>query len=250
MITEMRHGVVDDLIAKHIPSDSYPEAWDVHGLKQSVQLSFNIALPVADWAKEEGITEEEMHERLQAEADKAYAARVEKNGPEVMRYIEKQIVLQVLDHHWREHLVTLDHLRQVIGWRGMAQRDPLNEYKSEAFELFGELIANLRQVTTTQLNRVEVAFEAAPPPMAALEASHAEASAYADGAIEAALASASAAPAVVQAFGSGFGDSSAPAADTLLREPPERGAYRKVGRNQPCPCGSGKKYKHCHGAVV
>jgi preprotein translocase subunit SecA len=251
MITEMRHGVVDDLIAKHIPSDAYPEAWDVDGLKQSIQASFNFALPVADWAKEEGITEEEMHERLQAEADKAYAARVEKNGPDLMRYIEKQIVLQALDHHWREHLVTLDHLRQVIGWRGMAQRDPLNEYKSEAFELFGELIADLRQMTTTQLNRVEVAFEPAPPPMAAMEASHAEASAYSDGAaIEAAFLPTRAAPGAAQTFGPGFGGSSSTAADTLLREPPEKGAYGKVGRNQPCPCGSGKKYKHCHGAVV
>ncbi len=251
MITEMRHGVVDDLIAKHIPSDAYPEAWDVDGLKQSLQVSCNIALPVADWAKEEGITEEEMHERLQTEADKAYASRVEKNGAEVMRYIEKQIVLQALDHHWREHLVTLDHLRQVIGWRGMAQRDPLNEYKSEAFELFSELIADLRQTTTAQLNRVEVAFEPPPPPMAALEAIHAEASAFSDGAmIEAAFDPAGGAPAAAQAFGPESRDSTPAPADTLLREPPTRGAYGKVGRNQPCPCGSGKKYKHCHGAVV
>ncbi len=249
-ITEMRHGVVDDLIAKHIPADAYPEAWDAEGLKQSVQASLNIALPVADWAKEEGITEDEMHERLEAEADKAYGSRVERNGADVMRFIEKQIVLQSLDHHWREHLVTLDHLRQVIGWRGMAQRDPLNEYKSEAFELFGELIANLRQTTTAQLNRVEVAFEPAPPPMAALEASHAEASAYSEGAFEAAFASARAAPAAAQAFGPERRDSAQPDAETLLREPPARGAYGKVGRNQPCPCGSGKKYKHCHGAIV
>jgi preprotein translocase subunit SecA len=246
MITDMRHGVVDDLIDKHIPSDTYPEAWDVDGLKQSLQDSFNIALPVADWAKEEGITEDEMHERLQSEADKAYAARVEKNGAEVMRYIEKQIVLQALDHHWREHLVTLDHLRQVIGWRGMAQRDPLNEYKSEAFELFGELITHLRQMTTSQLNRVEVAFEPAPPPMAPLEVSHGEASAYPDRTMEAAFATARAPQAVTP----GFGDSATSAAETLVREPPERGAFGKVGRNQPCPCGSGKKYKHCHGAVV
>jgi preprotein translocase subunit SecA len=249
MITEMRHVVVEDLIAKHIPSDTYPEAWDVNGLKQSIQASFNIALPVADWAMEEGITEDEMHERLQTEADKAYAARVEKNGPEVMRYIEKQIVLQALDHHWREHLVTLDHLRQVIGWRGMAQRDPLNEYKAEAFELFGELKADLRQTTTAQLNRVEVAFE--PPPMEALEVSHADASAYPDRAINAAFGPASAAPAVSLAAKLGFGASGADAVETLVREPPEkRAVYGKVGRNQPCPCGSGRKYKHCHGAAA
>src|SRR5262249_13407531 len=138
-----------------------------------------------------------------------------------------------------------------IGWRGMAQRDPLNEYKSEAFELFGQLVADLRQTTTAQLNRVEVAFEP-PPPMAALEASHADASAYSDDAmIEAAFTAAGATAAGPQGLEPEFRDSTPAPADTLLREPPAtRGAYGKVGRNQPCPCGSGKKYKHCHGAVV
>ncbi len=252
MVTEMRHGVVDDLIAKHIPPNTYPEAWDVDGLSQSVQASFNITLPVADWAKEEGITEDEMHERLQTEADKAYAERVEKNGADIMRYIEKQVVLQALDHHWREHLVTLDHLRQVIGWRGMAQRDPLNEYKSEAFELFSELIAHLRQTTTAQLNRfeVQVAFEPAPPPMMPMEVSHAEAPAFPESAIDAAFTTARAMPAVAQTFNPGFGEAPAQGAETLVREPAERRGFGKVGRNQPCPCGSGKKYKHCHGAIV
>jgi preprotein translocase subunit SecA len=250
MISDMRQGVVDDFIAKHIPRDAYPEAWDIEGLKQSVLASFNLALPLADWAKEEGITEEDMHDRLRKAANEAYAARVGKNGAEVTRYVEKQIVLQALDHLWREHLVTLDHLRQVVGWRGMAQRDPLNEYKSEAFELFGELITHLREMTTAQLNRVEVAFEP-PPPMEALEVSHADASAYPDRAINAAFGPASAAPAVSRAAKPVFGASGADAAETLVREPPEeRAVYGKVGRNQPCPCGSGKKYKHCHGAAA
>src|SRR5271166_2541496 len=164
MIRDMRHGVVDDLIAKHVPHDAYPETWEIAGLGQSVQDALNLELPLPDWAKEEGITDEDMHERLLQAADDGYNGRVERNGVEVSRYIEKQIVLQALDHLWREHLVTLDHLRQVVGWRGMAQRDPLNEYKSEAFELFDELVAQLRQATTSQLNRVEVAFEPAPPP--------------------------------------------------------------------------------------
>ena len=249
MISDMRQGVVDDLIAKHIPRDAYPEAWDIEGLKQSVHASFNLTLPLADWAKEEGITEEEMHERLRKAANEAYAARVDKNGAEVTRYVEKQIVLQALDHLWREHLVTLDHLRQVVGWRGMAQRDPLNEYKSEAFELFGELITHLREMTTAQLNRVEVAFE--PPPMEAPEVSHADASAYPDRAINAAFGRASAAPAVSRAGKPVFGATGADATETLVREPPEqRAVYGKVGRNQPCPCGSGRKYKHCHGAAA
>ncbi|MCI0598366.1 MAG: preprotein translocase subunit SecA [Beijerinckiaceae bacterium] len=250
MITDMRHGVVDDSITKHIPRDSYPETWDIDGLKHSAQASFNISPPVEEWAKEEGITEDDMHERLRTAADEAYGGRVEKNGAEVMRYIEKQVVLQALDHHWREHLVILDHLRQVVGWRGMAQRDPLNEYKSEAFELFSELIAHLRATTTSQLNRVEVAFEPAPPPMMPLEVSHAEASAYADGAIDPAFTTARAAPAAAQAPKPGFGELGGGATEALLREPSGRGAFGKVGRNQPCPCGSGKKYKHCHGAAV
>ncbi|MGH6867682.1 MAG: SEC-C metal-binding domain-containing protein, partial [Methylocella sp.] len=250
MISDMRQGVVDDLIAKHIPRDAYPETWDIESLKQAVLASFNLALPLADWAKEEGIAEEEMHERLRKAANEAYATRVDKNGAEVTRYVEKQVVLQALDHLWREHLVTLDHLRQVVGWRGMAQRDPLNEYKSEAFELFGELITHLREMTTAQLNRVEVAFEP-PPPMETLEVSHADASAYPDRAINAAFGPASAAPAVSRAGTPVFGASRADAIETLVREPPEeRAVYRKVGRNQPCPCGSGKKYKHCHGAAA
>ncbi|MGH6794314.1 MAG: SEC-C metal-binding domain-containing protein, partial [Methylocella sp.] len=250
MISDMRQGVVDDLITKHIPRDSYPEAWDIEGLKQSVHAAFNLTLPLSDWVKEEGIAEEEMQERLRKAADDVYAARVDRNGAEVTRYVEKQIILQALDHLWREHLVTLDHLRQVIGWRGMAQRDPLNEYKSEAFELFGELITHLREMTTAQLNRVEVAFEP-PPPMEALEVSHADASAYPDRAIHAAFGPPRAAPAVSRAAKPVLGGSGADATETLVREPPEeRAVYGKVGRNQPCPCGSGRKYKHCHGAAA
>ena len=244
----MREGVVDDLIAKHIPRDSYPEAWDIGDFTQAVQAAFNITLPLADWAKEEGITEDEMHERLRKAAGEAYAARVEKNGPEITRYVEKQIVLQALDHLWREHLVTLDHLRQVVGWRGMAQRDPLNEYKAEAFELFSELIKHLREATTTQLNRVEVAFER-PPPMEAIEVADAGGPAFPGSPVHAAFPAANGPGA--QTVNPIFGASGAGATETLVREPAEqRGAVGKVGRNQPCPCGSGKKYKHCHGASI
>jgi preprotein translocase subunit SecA len=251
MIDDMREGVVDDLIAKHVPPDAYPEAWDIEGLSHAVETAFNIALPLADWAKEEGITEEEMRDRLKTSADAAYASRVEKNGPEVTRYIEKQIVLQALDHLWREHLLTLDHLRQVVGWRGMAQRDPLNEYKSEAFQLFDELIARLREATTTQLSRVEVAFEPPPAPENApgafLQAANAGASFEGPLATAPMLALHPSAPA--------FGAEEAGSTATLTRPAQEAGetdaaAYGKVGRNQPCPCGSGKKFKHCHGALA
>ena len=146
------------------PHDAYPEAWDVAGLKEEVADKLNLDLPVDDWAKEEGIADEEMAERLLKAADEAYAERVERNTPEAMRYVEKQVILQSLDHLWREHLVTLDHLRQVIGWRGMAQRDPLNEYKSEAFELFQKLIAQWHEAVIAQMMRIEVRFQPAPEP--------------------------------------------------------------------------------------
>jgi preprotein translocase subunit SecA len=241
MIADMRHGVVEDIVARHVPRDSYPEAWDMEGMKNAARSVLNVEPPLVDWAKEEGISEEEMRERLQKAADEGYAARVEKNGAELMRYIEKQIILQALDHLWREHLVTLDHLRQVVGWRGVAQRDPLNEYKSEAFELFGELITRLREATTAQLNRVEVAFEPAePPPLqsASFEPMQQPAG-FAD-----VMESAAANP--------GFGAPPAAqrAAATASRDSRDPSTWGKVGRNEPCPCGSGKKYKHCHGALT
>ncbi|WP_026607756.1 preprotein translocase subunit SecA [Methylocapsa acidiphila] len=251
MIHDMRQGVVDDLITKHVPRDAYPEAWDIEGLAEAVKAGLNIEPPLADWAKEEGIDEEHMHERLQAAADEAYSARVERNGPDIMRYVEKQIVLQALDHLWREHLVTLDHLRQVVGWRGMAQRDPLNEYKSEAFELFNVLITHLRELTTSQLSRVEVAFEPPANLIEPIEAATLEQTAS-DSGLRAAFAPSSSAKAAPQSQEIVFSASEASSVDTLAREPGGGGPspFAKVGRNQPCPCGSGRKFKHCHGAVA
>ena len=163
-IAEMRANVIDDMVSRHIPADAYPEAWDVAGLKEASQAMLNLDLPIAEWAKEEGIADEEMTERLHKSADEAYTARVNRNTPEAMRYVEKQVILQALDHLWRDHLVTLDHLRQVIGWRGLAQRDPLNEYKSEAFDLFKALIARWHEDVTAQMMRIEVLFQAPDPP--------------------------------------------------------------------------------------
>ena len=208
----------------------------------------NLDLPVADWAKEEGIADEEMNERLHKAADEAYAERVSRNTPEAMRYVEKQVILQALDHLWRDHLVTLDHLRQVIGWRGLAQRDPLNEYKSEAFELFKTLIERWHEAVIAQMMRIEVRFqppEPAPPPM---QFQHLDPITGLNeepfGAVNeplslgdfSATATALAAPALV-----------APAAE---RDPNDPATWGKVGRNEACPCGSGKKYKHCHGTLA
>jgi preprotein translocase subunit SecA len=251
MITDMRQGVVEDIVTKYAPADAYPEAWDIEGLTQASESTLNITLPYAEWAKEEGITDDDLRERIQTAADAAYAARVEKNGADLMRYVEKQIVLQALDQLWREHLSTLDHLRQVIGWRSMAQRDPLNEYKSEAFELFSELITRLRETTTAQLNRVEVAFEP-PEPAPPLQTANFEALNNSAGLIEALTPEAF--PRETQAFAPERQAVAQPAPQPERRSAPARVAkdpstWGKVGRNEPCPCGSGKKYKHCHGAI-
>jgi preprotein translocase subunit SecA len=246
-VADMREGVIEDLVSKFIPHDAYPETWDVAGLHEAVQNTLNLDLPIADWAKEEGIADEEIRERVQKAADEAYAARVEKNSPDVMRYVEKQIVLQVLDHLWREHLVTLDHLRQVIGWRGYAQRDPLNEYKSEAFELFDALITRLRELTTAQLMRVEVAYEPPPQQLPPMHASHFDATTGEDdlaiAEINSRIAAGDFAP--QQLFAAAQADP-----ETMVRDPANPSSWGKVGRNEACPCGSGKKFKHCHGALV
>ena len=233
-VKEMRHGVIDDLVSQAIPEEAYPEQWDTAGLKQNVAGMLNLDLPVDEWAKEEGIADQEIRERITAAADEAYAQRVERNTPEAMRYIEKQVVLQTLDHLWREHLVTLDHLRQVIGWRGYAQRDPLNEYKSEAFELFDGLVTRLRENVTAQLSRIEVRFEEPPaqpelPPMAGHHINPQTG--------EDEMASIQLMPQSARA-----------SAEALDPANPE--TWGKVGRNEPCPCGSGKKFKHCHGAYA
>ena len=247
-IAEMRAGVIDDIVAKHIPHDAYPEAWDIAGLKAEVTAKLNLDVPVEAWAKEEGIADEEMGERLQKAADEAYEQRVARNSTEAMRYVEKQVILQTLDQLWRDHLVTLDHLRQVIGWRGMAQRDPLNEYKSEAFDLFRQLIAQWHEAVIAQMTRIEVRFQQpdpAPPPM---QFQHLDPH---TGLNEASFGDIS-----EPIGGGGFSSAdvslvAAPLfADVAERDPKDPKTWGKIGRNEACPCGSGKKYKHCHGMLA
>ena len=239
-IEDMRTGVIDDLVAKHIPHDAYPEAWDIAGLKQEVLDKLNLDLPVDAWAKEEGIAEEEVAARLHKAAEEAYAERVRRNTPEAMRYVEKQVILQTLDHLWRDHLVTLDHLRQVIGWRGMAQRDPLNEYKSEAFELFQQLIAQWHEAVITQMSRIEVRFQEPEPPPPPMHFQHLDPTTgeneYPFGAVNEPVAVG------LLAATSGLA--------VAERDPKNPATWGRVGRNEPCPCGSGKKFKHCHGQVA
>jgi preprotein translocase subunit SecA len=237
-VAEMRHEVIDDLVAKHIPENAYPEQWDVEGLGEAVRNTLNQDLPVADWAKEEGIADEEVRERLKAAADTAIAEKTERFSPDIMRQIERAVLLQTLDHLWREHLATLDHLRSAIHLRGYAQRDPLNEYKSEAFALFEALLSNLRQQVTAQLARVELVQ--APPTMPSdddlpmMEAHHLDPFTGED---EMALAD-------EQVGGVALAPPRREATQRVAGDP---STWGKVGRNEPCPCGSGKKFKHCHG---
>jgi preprotein translocase subunit SecA len=253
MIGDMRHQVVDDLIAKHIPEKSFAEQWDTAALKEDMQGIFDLDLPVADWAKEEGIGEEELHERLVRAADEKSAKKAANFGPQIMRQIEKAVLLQTLDHLWREHLVTLEHLRQVIGLRGYGQRDPLNEYKSESFTLFEHMLARLREAVTGQLMHVELTRQEDVPPLDAAELPHMEAH-HLDpttGENEFALEAASAGP-TVTALGNAAPARARKAATATAAaaspNPADPSTWGKVQRNAPCPCGSGKKYKHCHGA--
>ncbi|MFZ3228362.1 MAG: preprotein translocase subunit SecA, partial [Xanthobacteraceae bacterium] len=162
VVADMRHTVIDDLVAKHVPEHAYPEQWDVAGLREELKRVLGLDLPVDEWAKEEGIADEEIFSRVERRADEHMAGKVAQWGTDVIRYIEKSILLQSLDHLWREHLVMLDHLRNVIGLRGYGQRDPLNEYKAESFSLFEAMSQSLREAVTAQLMRVEI--QAAPPP--------------------------------------------------------------------------------------
>ncbi|MGV8939097.1 MAG: preprotein translocase subunit SecA [Allorhizobium sp.] len=231
-IEDMRDEVIEKMIRLHIPERAYAEQWDVAGLKTGLQNVLNLDLPIEDWAQEEGIVEDDIITRVTEAADKAAAEKAERFGPEVMSYVERSVVLQTIDHLWREHIVNLDHLRSVVGFRGYAQRDPLQEYKSEAFELFQALLANLREAVTTQMMRVELVRESqAEPMLPPMEAHHLDASTGEDD----------------------FNETSASMLSAAYVEPQNRDAddpssWGRVGRNEVCPCGSGKKYKHCHGA--
>ncbi len=267
VVADMRHSAIDELVAKFVPENAYPEQWDTIGLREELKRVIGLDLPVDEWAKEEGIADEEIFERVERRADEHMAAKVAQWGPDVIRYIEKSILLQTLDHLWREHLVMLDHLRQVIGLRGYGQRDPLNEYKAEAFSLFEAMSHSLREGVTAQLMRVEIVAQQPqqqPAPLPVMEAHKIDPTTGED---EMALALAGAetlarhgiggpAPGGVPFGGNPLAGAalSGPAAAipprpsvTQERNPQDPQSWGKVGRNEACPCGSGKKFKHCHG---
>jgi preprotein translocase subunit SecA len=235
-IADFRAQVADDLVAKHIPEKAYAEQWDAAGLHDEIEKIFGVDLPISDWTKEEGIAEEEVRERVLKAVDTRAAERAANVGPDLMRYIEKSILLQTLDHDWREHIVNLDYLRQYVGLRGYGQRDPLNEYKSEAFELFEALLAKMRTGVVQQLMHLQINMEAPPPPMelslGPMHASH----------INPLTGEDEMAPGEPQFRVSRYED--------VPVNPNDPSTWGKVQRNAPCPCGSGRKFKHCHGALV
>jgi preprotein translocase subunit SecA len=239
MVQDMRHGVIETLVHTYIPPDAYAEQWNTETLKEEVWRVLNLELPIPDWAKEEGIADEEVIERITKAADEMMASKAARFGPDTMRQIEKAVVMQVLDHLWREHIVQLDHLRQVVGLRGYAQRDPLNEFKSEAFQLFEGLMNRLREMTTQQLALVELQE---PPPMPELPPMSAHHIDPMTGIDEFAQFG--------QAAGGSFSADAVGGVAEAQRNPNDPGTWGKVGRNEPCPCGSGKKFKHCHGQYI
>ena len=234
---DMRHQVVEDLVSEYIPARAYADQWNTEGLDAELRRIFGMDFPVAAWAEEEGVDDETIRERLTAEVDRHMASKAARYGSDTMRSIEKQVLLQTIDQNWREHLVTLDHLRSVVGFRGYAQRDPLNEYKSEAFQLFETLLNKLRSEVTRMLAHVQVMTPEEQQAMLAQIQARAQAQAPQSPAPGSDAGASRRAPALAHA-GAG-------ASDGVDPDDPE--TWSRLGRNDPCPCGSGKKFKHCHG---
>ncbi|MCX7589068.1 preprotein translocase subunit SecA [Phenylobacterium sp. 58.2.17] len=235
IITEMRQDTIEDLVERHLPPKVYAEQWDIAGLTERVQELLGLDLPLAAWAAEDGIANEEIRERIQQAADARAAERESAISPDQMRNLEKSFLLQMIDLQWREHLMHLDHLRNVIGLRGYGQRDPLNEYKTEAFSLFEKLLVDLRQNVTRWLMTVEFQFAEPEPiaPLSGLTEVHMDPltgeNAAQMGALPDGLSAEQRQALPITALPDG---------------------WEHTGRNQVCPCGSGKKFKHCHGALI
>ena len=236
-IADMRHDVMEGLVKRHIPEKAYSEEWQTEALESELERVLGLKLPIGEWAGEEGVAETEIEERVQAEADRRMAEKAANYGRELWRLVEKNLLLQLLDQHWKEHLLSLDHLRQGIGLRAYGQRDPLNEYKREAFDLFETTLSGLREQVTTLLAHVELHLDQDQPipereaPSATLE-SHFDPISGDDQMAELELTAALAPPRPSEP------------------DPQDPATWGKVPRNSACPCGSGKKYKHCHGRAA
>ena len=240
---DMRHQVAEDLVDFFLPPKSYADRWDAPGLYAAVIEKMNMDLPIIKWAAEEGVDQAVMLERIIAESDKVMAQKLEAFGAETMRTIEKQLLLQTIDAKWREHLVTLEHLRTVVGFRGYAQRDPLNEYKTEAFALFESMLNSLRQEVTQKLGLVRpMTQEEQQAMIAQMVAQQQSARAVAEEVAQVRPVAMAAVAAPVAAVASGAAKPGFVATDPTT--------WGNPARNDACPCGSGEKFKHCHGKLT
>jgi len=230
---DMRDQVIDDLVDAYMPPKTYADQWDTQGLHDAVVENLGLDLAVVDWAAEEGVDDDEIRERLEDAADKFMAEKAEAFGDETMRNVEKQLLLQTIDAKWREHLLTLEHLRAVVGFRGYAQRDPLNEYKTEGFQLFESMLDSLRTDVTQKLSKIRPMSKEEQEQMVAQIRRQQEAAAQAAAAAAAPVTAAVAAGVAREGF-----DENDP------------NTWGNPGRNDSCPCGSGKKFKHCHGRIA
>ncbi len=229
IVGDMRHEVIDDLLDTYMPPKTYADQWDTDGLQAAVLDQLALDAPVKYWAAEEGVDDEQIRERLVEATDAKMAEKVEAFGEEGMRNIEKQVLLQTIDAKWREHLLTLEHLRSVVGFRGYAQRDPLNEYKNESFQLFETMLDSLRETVTKQLSHVRPISEEEQRQMLMEMAAR-----------QAALqpqATPVAPPAPTEDAIEGFDEN-------------DPSTWGNPSRNDKCPCGSGEKFKHCHGRLA
>ncbi|EAQ46334.1 translocase [Roseobacter sp. MED193] len=232
IVGDMRDEVIDELIDQYMPPKTYADQWDIEGLHAAVLEKLSMDAPVAEWAAEEGVDDEQMSERLGEAANQMMAEKTGAFGPESMRNIEKQVLLQTIDAKWREHLLTLEHLRSVVSFRGYAQRDPLNEYKNESFQLFESMLDSLREDVTQQLSRVRPMTDEEQQKM---------------------LAEMAARQAAMQQMALG-GTPAEPQANPEEAAPgfveDDPSTWGNPSRNDKCPCGSGKKFKHCHGRLA
>jgi preprotein translocase subunit SecA len=236
---DMRHAVIDDVVEAHMPAKSYPDQWDLPGLDAALREKLNLALPVAQWAAEEGVDQDALRARVVEASDSMMAEKEAAFGPETMRNIEKQLLLQTIDGKWREHLLRLEHLRSVVGFRGYAQRDPLSEYKTEAFTLFEHMLDSLRQEVSQKLSMIRpITPEEQAAMMAQIQAQQA--------ALQKAREPVAApAPAPVPEMA---GAETAPRLAGFDEADPS--TWGNPSRNDLCPCGSGEKFKHCHGRLA
>ncbi|HPD82839.1 MAG: preprotein translocase subunit SecA [Alphaproteobacteria bacterium] len=243
LVTEMRYDVIDDLVYRTIPERAYAEQWDVETLQNECLRLLNLDLPVKDWAKEEGIADDEIYERIKDASDAKMQAKVKAAGTDMFRHLQKSFVLQILDQNWKEHLLALDHLRQGINLRAIAQRDPLNEYKAEAFALFESMLNKMRESVTQTLSLVEINVDDKVMQALDEQAQKEHDIRMNEGRID---------PALMGTPHSAFANSKAqvsPFPNKVEYNENDPSTWGKIARNAPCPCGSGKKFKQCHGKV-